>query len=348
MSLRRGTWWVLAKLAVLAVALTLVVHFNIVKPGDVVAALARPGLALSALALIFLGAQLSVLRWHLLLHWQGSPLRFSQTWQICYISYFLGSFLPGASGSDALRALYMYRECPDTRVPAFLTILADRIAGLVALLMLVLGLAAAIPAKILSQPALMTLVLGAAVFLLASVPVLLLARLIVPRFRLLRVPRLVRNAARFRDTIAQALAAWRGQPHRVALCLGIGVLGHLLVAAAIVVLAHASGLATLSRAETAFAGTLAVLANQLPLTPGGLGVGESSFAQIARLLAPGSEAQAYGSVIFTFRVVTLVSFLPGAVALLIFRHGGGQGQAAANARSTAETTASTPASSSAG
>jgi uncharacterized membrane protein YbhN (UPF0104 family) len=125
-------------------------------------------------------------------------------------------------------------------------------------------------------------------------------------------------------------------------------LGHLLVATAIVVLARASGLATLSHAETAFAGTLGVLANQLPLTPGGLGVGESSFAQIARLLAPGSGALAYGSVIFTFRLVTLVSFLPGAVALLSFRHDGGQRQAAAKAQSMADTTASSPASSSAG
>ena len=152
----------LAKLAVLAVALGLVGRLGIVSPAAVVASFAQPGAALAALALIWLGAQLSVLRWHLLLHWQGSPLRFSQCWQISYISYFVGSFLPGAAGSDALRALYIQRECPETRAAAILTILFDRILGLAALLLLILGLAAAMPSAVLGSPTLVILMLGAA------------------------------------------------------------------------------------------------------------------------------------------------------------------------------------------
>lgn len=348
MSPPHGTWPVLLKLAVVAVALGLVVHFGIVSPAAVAAIFAKPGAAVAALAMVFLGAQLNVLRWHLLLRWQGSPLRFGQSWQISYISHFLGSFLPGAAGSDALRALYLHRECREMRAPAFLTILFDRILGLAALLLLVLGLAAAMPGKLLGEPVLAILVLGAAALVLALTAALPFASWLLPRLRRLPIPRIAGTAERLGGALVAALANWRGQPWRVLFCLGIGVLGHVFVAAAIILLTRAIGIRVLSTGEVGLAGTLAVLANQLPLTPGGLGVGETSFAQICRMLAPGSTAMAYGSAIFAFRLVTLLSFLPGAVALFMFRHSGGPAQAAAKARSMADSTASTPASSSAG
>jgi len=299
--------------------------------------------------MLVLGAQLSVLRWHLLLHWQGTPIRFRQSWQISYISFFVGSLLPGAVGGDALRALYLHRECKEMRGPAVLTIVFDRILGLAALLLLILGLAAIVPNKLLGLPVLVTLLIGATALAAALAASLPLASWMLPRLRRLPGRRLRHAAMRAAGVMALALRSWRNQPGRASLCLGIGVLGHVFVAVAIVLLARAVGDVTLSAAQVAFAGMTAVLANQLPLTPGGLGVGETSFAQICAMLAPVSgTAIAYGSVIFVFRLVTLISFLPGAVALLIFRHDDAPAHAASKAALMAESTASTPASSSAG
>ena len=342
----------IVKLAMVAVALALVVHFGIVSPAAVAATFTRPGPAFVALALIVLGAHLNVLRWHLLLRWQGTPLHVSRTWQISYISYFLGSFLPGAVGGDALRALYVSRECPETRVPALLTILFDRILGLAALLIVVLALAAALPGKVAGDPVLATLVLASAALVLALTAALPLVsglnRWLIPCLYRLPFPRIAVAAEQLGATVASALANWRGQPWRVLFCLSIGVLGHSFVAASIVVLSRAMGIHLLSTLELGLAGMLAVLANLLPLTPGGLGVGETSFAQICRLLAPASPALAYGTVIFAFRLVTLLSYLPGAVALLIFRSRGSQAPAARNVSLMAESTTPAPASSSVG
>ena len=333
---------VLLKLCLLAAALALLMWFGVVSPAAVLAAFHRPGSALAALGLILVGAQLSVLRWHWLLRWQGSPLRLGQVWQISYISWFLGSFLPGAAGGDALRALYVHRECPGTRVPALLTILLDRLLGLAALLLLALGLAAAMPAQVLAQPVLAALVGLAAAGLMAmllSVPLAAwLHGLLAPL--LARWPRLAALAAALVEAAGEALAGWRSNPSRLVACLGVGLLGHVLVVAAIVLLARGQGVAGLTIGQLGLASTLAVLANHMPLTPGGVGVGEASFAEICRLLAPGGAVAAYGSVIFTFRLVTLLSYLPGAVALLTYRRG-----AAAKARSMAASTASTAASS---
>lgn len=341
----RRTWPVLVKLTVLAAALGLMLHFRIISPTALALAVANPAAVLAALVMISLGAQLNVLRWHLLLHWQGSPLRFGQTWQISYISYFIGSFLPGAAGSDALRALYLHRECPNTRAAALLTIVFDRILGLSALLALVLALAAAMPREIAQQPVLAALVAIAAVAVPALITALPLLSWLLPHAGRLRLPRLARGAEQVGKAITRAVVEWGGQPGRVLLALSLGVVSHALVTAAIVTLARAMDVGVLSVWELALAATLAVLANQLPLTPGGLGVGETSFAQVCLLLAPGSAAMASGSTIFVFRLITLVSFLPGAVALLTFRRSASH--TAAKARSMADNTCSTPASSNA-
>ncbi|HME26127.1 MAG TPA: lysylphosphatidylglycerol synthase transmembrane domain-containing protein [Acetobacteraceae bacterium] len=348
MSLSRRTWPVLVKLAVLAAAFGLMMHFGIVSPAALALAIANPLAVFAALSMMMLGAQLNVLRWHLLLHWQGSPLRFGQTWQISYISYFVGSFLPGAAGGDALRALYLLRECPDTRAAALLTIVFDRILGLGALLLLVLGLAAAMPHEVLQQPVLLALVLIAVAAVPGLIVALPLLSWLLSHAHRLKLQRMARGAEHLAKAIMRPTATWRGQPGRVTLALLLGVVSHALVAASIVTLARAMGVGTLSVWELALAGTLAVLANQLPLTPGGLGIGETSFAQICLLLAPGSAALASGSTIFVFRLINLISFLPGALALLTFRHSAAASHPSAKARSIADSTSSTSASSSAG
>jgi uncharacterized protein (TIRG00374 family) len=336
---------ILIKLSLLALAVALVLHFRIVTLDKVIATFVPPRAALVALGLILIGAQLSVLRWHLLLRWQGSPLPYRRVWQISYISWFLGSILPGAAGGDALRAGCILRAAAGFRVPAVLTILLDRLFGLVALLIVALAVAAVLARQIASQPVLAGLIAMAAAALLGLTTVLPFAawlkRRLVPMLARRGHPRLARPLRIFDEAAAQS-SSWRLRPMRLFLCLGLGIAGHALVVAAIVVLAMQLGQSQLSVAQICLAATLAILANHLPLTPGGLGVGEASFAQICLLLAPGSGAVGFGSVIVAFRLVTLLSYLPGGVALLTYR------EAVANARSIAESTAVTPASSSAG
>lgn len=329
-------------IGLLALALIALVWTGIVSPKAVASAFANPWSALAALVVILAGAQLNVLRWHLLLGWHGNPLSLSQVWRISYISWFLGTFLPGAAGADALRALYVHRACPEKRGVAFITIILDRLLGLAALLVAATGLFALLGGGGLPQ----TLYLGIGLLLSAAMLTVLAAPFIVVWFnrlllRLLgRFPRLLRLFREFDDAARLALALWHRQPGKLIACLLLGVAGHALVLAAIVILARSAGL-TLSATQLALAGALATLVNQLPLTPGGIGVGELSFAQFCLVMAPGTELSAYGSVMLVFRLLTLISYLPGAPALLTYRP-------SESARPMASTTASASESSSAG
>ncbi len=331
----------LTKLTLLGLALLAVIYFDMVSPSLLAHLLVHPRTALLSLLIILASAQLNVLRWYLLLRIQGCPLGFGRVWQISYISYFFSTFLPGAIGGDALRAYYVSREGHDTRAHAFLTIVFDRILGLLGLLILGILFAAFDLPKILAQPLLASLFyvcLGVLVVLMATIP--LAATL--HRAGLFQAFGTSQPLQRLIALVMEAIENYRGFPLRTGLCLGLSVITHAMVAAGMVVIALSFNLPALSPTDLGLASTLAVLANHIPLTPGGLAIGEASFATICGLLAPAHATAGYGSVIFASRLITILSTLPGALALLIFRH---PPQAAAETLASAESTRSTPASS---
>ncbi len=64
-----------------------------------------------------------------------------------------------------------------------------------------------------------------------------------------------------------------------------------------------------------------MVANILPFTPGGLGVGEAAFELICRWLAPSIISAPYASIFFAFRAVSMVMLIPGAIAFAMHRQG---------------------------
>ena len=86
----------------------------------------------------------------------------------------------------------------------------------------------------------------------------------------------------------------------------IALIGAALNALALVVLALSLKIGNLSAADYMIAAPLSMLANALPLTPGGLGVGEVAFDQICTWLDAGSDSGAYASIFFAFRAVSML------------------------------------------
>ena len=305
-----------------ALAVVVIIWGGVVSFAGLASTFANPVTGVMALSVIFIGAQLSVVRWHLLLAWQGTPMRYGQAWRISYISWFLGTILPGAAGADALRALYVHRDST-ARGLAFISILLDRLLGLAALLVLAIGMLALASLSRHHMPQVLRTSMW--IFLFGS----LLGVVVLPFLAVVfnsKLRRWTRSLVRIRHIVEEldeaaklALAVWHRQPLKLLWCLVLGIVGHIFVIASIVILANGSGISAPSGPELALAAALAVLINQLPLTPGGIGVGELGFAQLCLLMTPGGQAALYGSVILAFRVVTLVSYAPGAIALMSYR-----------------------------
>jgi len=81
---------------------------------------------------------LCAVRWWLMLRIFGVPVGFARTCAFAGAGLFFSLGLPGSGGGDAFRILYVMRVHPTRKLRAALSVLADRLCGLLALLLTVI------------------------------------------------------------------------------------------------------------------------------------------------------------------------------------------------------------------
>ena len=95
---------------------------------------------------------------------------------------------------------------------------------------------------------------------------------------------------------------------------------HVCVVTGVVMVAAAARIGQLTTADYMFAVPLTLVANAIPLTPNGIGVGEAAFDQICRWLEPSPSGAAYSSIFFAFRAISMLACLPGFISFAIYRN----------------------------
>jgi uncharacterized protein (TIRG00374 family) len=269
-------------------------------------------LALAALALCVLVVVLVSWRLRLLLLAQGFDLPLSTAVRLSMIGAFFSSLLPGSHGGDLARMLLAAGPHPGHRAEIATTVLLDRALGafsLIALPILAFGVVAASPGP--SARATGPLVAYAvAAVLVAAVVVAGALSATVQRatLRALGPLRLDAHAAR----VFRTLHAFRGAGGTVAgaLLLSLGI--QALAVVTFMVLMEATGGRPVS-AGVALVVPFGMLANALPVTPGGLGVGELAFEVLFRSVGASGGAET----ILAWRIVTTgIDLVGGAFVVL--------------------------------
>ena len=263
---------------------------------------------------------ISSFRLWLLARAMAMTVSWSRCLSITYAGFFANLFLPGGSGGDAVRLAYLAACNPaGERVRVLAPVTLDRLLGLLGLLC-VTGLA--LPLWLLGEAKetefrwLAWLALGGMLALLAGLVLSLV--LLGPLQRWLE-PWSAPSAGRVKRLLWQVLAAfavYRERGRLLVLCLGISCCNHVVGLAALVITARAANLGDLGWLDYALVGAFTLVANAVPLTPGGLGVGEGVFARLCLLLAPGGAPAGYGSIFLAFRCLSVLLSLPGAGAHL--------------------------------
>ncbi|MEN9469945.1 MAG: hypothetical protein RL630_1678 [Verrucomicrobiota bacterium] len=77
---------------------------------------------------------LCAVRWWLMLRLFGTPVGLGKVFAFCGAGLFFSLGLPGSAGGDAFRILYVIQLYPERKLMATLSVLADRLCGLVALI----------------------------------------------------------------------------------------------------------------------------------------------------------------------------------------------------------------------
>jgi uncharacterized protein (TIRG00374 family) len=126
--------WTLVKIAVsLGLIVFLLARLNI---GDLLrrVADAQPPWLILALGLYFGTIFLGVVKWRLLVRLQHFPVSFSDLASYTFSGLFLGNILPSNIGGDIVRAAMLARGGSGTTEAAAISVLVDRLLGLVAYL----------------------------------------------------------------------------------------------------------------------------------------------------------------------------------------------------------------------
>lgn len=288
----RAVVWAIARLAVGIALLVYLAKSRLISFGELTALFTAWPITLAALALIFLDIFFMSMRLCWLFRPQGLRLPLLRSLDLTLVSSFFATFLPGAAGGDIAKLFYAAKESKGRRAEIVTTVAFDRALGLFSILLLPLLSAPLFVPLIGSMPALQILLAITAA--LASV---MLGAFLLCLFRY----GWMLAAAKW---ISRVLPA-RQLPERVVACIGAyrgrwGLLLASLVAslASNLTLIAATALAILLIAPGSLSLRLCLVvpmgdvANSLPLTPGGLGVGETAFSALFRVagLQGGAEA----------------------------------------------------------
>jgi uncharacterized protein (TIRG00374 family) len=255
---------------------------------------------------------LGALRWYVLLRGLDLEVSYLKTVRLQMIGFFFNTAMPGAVGGDIVKAVYVIREQRAQRkTPAMLTILLDRVVGLMGLFVMAGAAAvwnwhfvshdkALMRLSIVSGAVFLALVLGAALVFIPKEgrdPIARLLKLQLPGFGVLR-------------SIYDALRSYRHKPY---LLLFTVALSCLIQTASMLFAIYVTQLLegfTPDFATFATIYPLALMTTALPLAPGGLGVGHVAFDTLFQMVGWKGGANMFNVVILGQLALNLTGFIP--------------------------------------
>jgi hypothetical protein len=129
-------------LTALQVVITLAILFYVfrdpAKRAEMWDALQRANLGWLLAGLIVYGSIefMATIRWQWLLRVQGIFLSWPRVFALVFIGIFFNFFIPGGTGGDVVKVFYLLKETPGKRTAALLSVLVDRVIGVVSLALL--------------------------------------------------------------------------------------------------------------------------------------------------------------------------------------------------------------------
>jgi glycosyltransferase 2 family protein len=248
---------------------------------------------LAAAGLVATALTLQLLRWYILVRALDLPFTLRNAFRLGMVGVFYNTFLPGSVGGDLLKAYFIAKAHPERKTRAVATVLIDRAMGLFGLILFVAGMGALAwsggDPRITANPELMWLIKVMAAIAGGTILGFLLLGLLpqrrVDRFarRLMWFPKIGGSLAEF----WYAVWIYRQRPRVVVLGVGLSALSHF----ALVFAFHSASRvfppesegqqATL--AEHMVIAPIGFIVQAIPVSPGGVGVGEAAFAGLYKL-----------------------------------------------------------------
>lgn len=284
--------WTLVRLAVGVALLVYLAKSRLIDFAELTKLFSAWPITLAALALVFLDIFFMSVRLCWLFRPHDLRLPLLRSLDLTLVSSFFATFLPGAAGGDLAKLFYAARDNTGRRAEIVTTIAFDRAVGLFSILLLPLLFAPLFMPLIRSVPTLQILLAATAILAIAMVAAFLLCL-----YSQAQMARVAQWASRFLpgrqlpERIVATIGAYGGHRRTLLAALAASLASNLtlIAATALAILLIAPSSLSLKMCLVIPMGDVA---NSLPLTPGGLGVGESAFSALFQIagLAGGAEA----------------------------------------------------------
>lgn len=266
-----------------------------------------PHLLLTAFALLVIMPFIGAFRWKNLLDAQGVHLQYSRLVQINLIGVFFNAFLIGGVGGDAARLLYIIREAPANKERSVAALLIDRYLGLFGLSSVVVAAIAFNIVFLDWEVGQVWLVGGVLALFFAMLSILLAGIWFSGAVLATNVFRKIEGfnpIVRHLFEIVCALSEYRYRIRSVVIGWILTLVIHSLAILSVIIIAQVLRIGDLTAGQYAIVTPLSILTNAIPLTPGGIGIGEAAFYQFSRVLS-GNEIPAYATIYLVFRLLLL-------------------------------------------
>jgi uncharacterized protein (TIRG00374 family) len=267
----------LLRLALAAAILTYLYRSGVINFRPLAKLLPAWPITIAAVAILLLDVFLMAIRTSWMVRPVGLHLAVGKSFQLNLVAAFFTNVVPGAAGGDIARLYYTGKGNRAHRVEVATVVLLDRGMGLFSMLMLPLVFAPFFSGMLRDLPVLRNLLLVDALATAGIAMVFLLCVHNVPIRGLLAREFLRWN--RWGDVAERVLAsvgAFKNNGVALLRSLGIAMVANLSVIAMMALAFVALNPAWLSM-KMILVVPLGEIANCLPLTPGGLGVGEAAF-----------------------------------------------------------------------
>lgn len=262
-------------------------------------------LLILSIGVAFIGRLFSAFRWYLLVRNRNPGAKYSRIVRLIFVSSFLGMFLPGGVGVEAVRVYGLARSTSDISL-ALASVLVERVLALFVLMLLVLvGLIYA-PTGILPDSLGVTAWVVLACLLAGSVGILNpVFRRIGDRILLLLNLRFLKDHLQH---FYQALDVYKSQPHVIGWSIIAAFVSVVFRITPTVILAQALNI-DISLAHFAIFLPIILFLTSLPFSIGGLGVRETAFIWLFGLV--GVTNTAAFTLSLMIYALSILSSLPG-------------------------------------
>lgn len=264
--------------------------------------------------LFFIATAIQAKRLQILINACQLELSFLSSIKLTFIGLFFNTYLPGATGGDLAKIYYASKGNPGKRTEVITILLLDRFIGLFCLLLLPLLLTPFFIPAIETQKVLQALLGTSLVISITIIAVMSIVSRI--NFANSRITQWLESKMIFGARLKRALRtiySYRNHKGAITQVVLLSLISHFIMVIVSMIIAQAT---SPEGADTRMLLLipLAYFANSLPVTPGGLGVGEAAMESLFKLF----HLQGGAEVILGWR---LIMVLIGLIGLFFYLKG---------------------------